>query len=72
MTTPVSYNIDDAAAAVGVSKFTLWGEIRAGRLTAHYPTSRPLILASELERWVQSASTTGRGTKGGRRPRRSA
>lgn len=72
MTTPVSYNVKDAAAAVGVSDWTIWQELKAGRLTAHYPTSRPLILASELERWVQSASTTGRGTKGGRRPRRSA
>ncbi len=56
---PVAYNIASAAAAVGVSKWTLWAEIKAGRLIAHYPTSRPLIAHAELERWVSAGKTTG-------------
>lgn len=52
---PISYNLDGAAEAAGVSRKTIERAIRAGDLVAHYPTSRPLILPEDLRRWVTSA-----------------
>lgn len=58
---PVSVNIDEAARLTGVSRYTILAEIKAGRLVAHYPTSRALILLDELHSWVASAPTEKRG-----------
>jgi excisionase family DNA binding protein len=55
---PVSYTYQDAAAAVGVSVDVIRRAVRTGDLEAHYPTSRPVILAADLKAWVESAPTT--------------
>ena len=54
MSTRLSYTIPEAAAAVGVSEWTIRAEIRANRLAARYVGSKPLIPASELEAWLES------------------
>ncbi|WP_298229047.1 helix-turn-helix domain-containing protein [Gryllotalpicola sp.] len=50
----LAYTLDEAAIASGISKRTIREHIDAGRLVASYPSSRPVILASELERWLES------------------
>ncbi|MGY4642817.1 hypothetical protein [Cellulomonas sp. URHB0016] len=56
----VSYSIDGAAAATGMSADVIRRAIRAGDIIAHYPTSKPLILADELRAWVERAPTEKR------------
>lgn len=57
MTTPVSYSIQGAAEASGVSPDTIRRAVRAGDLAVHYPTSRPVILRDELEAWIKASPT---------------
>jgi len=54
---PVSYDVAGAAAATGMSVDVIRRAIRTGALPAHYPTSKPLILATDLHAWVESAPT---------------
>lgn len=56
-TVTVSLPITDAAAAAGVSDATIRAAIRTGALTAHYPTSKGLILVEDLRAWVMAAPT---------------
>jgi len=59
----LSYALEGAATAVGVSKDVIQRAIRAGDLEAHYPTiggrpiAKPVLLASELEAWVRRGPT---------------
>ena len=53
----VAYNKAEAARAAGVSIATIERAIAAGRLIAHYPTSRPVILSDDLRAWVEAAPT---------------
>jgi len=55
--TVVAYNKAEAARAAGVSIATIERAIKTGRLIAHYPTSRPAILAEDLRAWVEAAPT---------------
>ena len=57
MSTVVAYNLQDAAAAAGVSVDTIRRAIRAGDLIANYPTSRPVILRDELDAWLRATPT---------------
>ncbi|MCO6415700.1 helix-turn-helix domain-containing protein [Siccirubricoccus sp. KC 17139] len=48
------YTIPEAYNLARVGRTTLYGEIRAGRLTARKIAGRTLILAGDLESWLQS------------------
>jgi hypothetical protein len=66
MTAPiaaVSYNIQDAATATGVSADIIRRAIHAGNLPVRYPTSRPVILAADLLRWVEQSPTASGGAR---------
>ena len=51
---PKAYSIEDAAEACAVSKSTLNRVIKHGDITRRYPTSTPIILATELDAWLDS------------------
>ena len=55
MSAAVSYSITGASAATGVSVDIIRRAIRSGHLVAHYPTSRPVILATDLAEWIARA-----------------
>lgn len=54
---PIAYTIPGAAEASGVSPDVIRRAIRAGNLTARYPTSRPVVLADDLRAWLASTPT---------------
>jgi hypothetical protein len=64
MTKPerISYSVDEAAAAVGLSANVIRGAIRNGDLLAHYPGGggKALILHVDLVAWVAGAPTERR------------
>lgn len=53
-TDKLAYRIDDAAAASGLSRRTLYSEIRDGRLQAVKVAGRRLILKADLEVFLNS------------------
>lgn len=59
----VSYDIPGAAAATGYSADVIRRAIRAGDLTARYPTvagrplSKPVLERDELARWISQGGT---------------
>lgn len=57
MTERLSYNVSDAAAAVGVSPDVIRRAVRTGDIPVHYPTSRPVILRADLEAWLAATPT---------------
>lgn len=59
-TTPVSYDLARAAAAVGLSERTLRDAIAAGDLIAHYLGRKPLIRRADLDAWIKSLPTERR------------
>lgn len=55
--TAVSYTFGAAAAVVGVSIDVIRAAYHAGDLIAHFPTSRPVILADDLKAWIAATPT---------------
>lgn len=57
MTAParVSYTLDEAAAATGVSARSIRRAQADGALRFHYVTAKPVILHDDLIRWIESA-----------------
>jgi len=59
----VSYSIDTAAAATGLSRDVVQRAMRSGDLVVHYPdisgkqVSKPLILADDLRAWIAAGKT---------------
>jgi len=51
---PLAYPIKDAAAAVGLSVPTLEQAIKDEKLTARYSGRKRLILAAELNAWLET------------------
>lgn len=49
-----AYTVQEAAAAYGVSADVIRAHIKAGNLSARYPTSRPIIGADELNAWFEA------------------
>lgn len=49
-----AYTVQEAAKTYGVSPDVIRAHIKSGNLTARYPTSRPIIGASELESWFEA------------------
>ena len=62
MSGKISFTITDAAAAVGVSEPVIRRALAKGNLVAHYPTTRPVILADDLRDWIDSAPTDRRAS----------
>jgi excisionase family DNA binding protein len=56
----IAYQIDDAAAAVGVSRPRIYNAVRDGEITARKAGRATLIEADELRRWIRSLPTRGR------------
>jgi hypothetical protein len=62
MTQPISYTIQTAAEATGLSIDTIRKAVRTGDLVASRPTvnnrqiAKDVILRAELERWLTSAA----------------
>lgn len=54
-TVKISYSVQEAAAAVGLSPDSLRAAIRSGDLVAKYPTARPVILHDDLYEWINAA-----------------
>lgn len=54
---PLAYTVDKAAEVAGVSDMTIRRACRSGALTVRYPTSRPVILRSDLLKWLEAAPT---------------
>jgi excisionase family DNA binding protein len=54
---PVSLTYADAAESVGVSVDVIRRAVRAGDLTAHYPTARPVIRREDLDEWIKRTPT---------------
>lgn len=52
---PLAYSIENAGAAVGVKRDTLYRAIARGELTARKIGSRTVITADELRAWLASA-----------------
>ena len=50
----LAYSIPEAAEAIGQSTDTIRRAIASGYLGAKYPNSKPIILADELESWLES------------------
>lgn len=64
-TFPVSYDLDGAESASGVSRREIQRAIATGDLTAHYvgaKFTKPLILRDDLHAWVESLPTTRRAS----------
>lgn len=53
----LAYAVQEAAAAYGVSADVIRAHIRAGKLVARYPTSRPIVGADELNSWFEVLPT---------------
>jgi len=53
----LAFNFEQAAEAVGYSVDTIRRAVRNHELTARYANSKPVILASELEAWLESLPT---------------
>jgi excisionase family DNA binding protein len=51
--TLLGYSLQDAAAAAGVGKTTIYSAVRSKELGARKRGSRTIILASDLKRWLE-------------------
>lgn len=56
-----AFNVQEAAALCGISADVVRAAIRRGDLIAKYPSSRPIILAAELDTWLERLPTEIRG-----------
>lgn len=54
MSTKQAFTVQEAAAAYGVSADVIRAHIKAGNLAARYPTSRPVLGATELQDWFEA------------------
>lgn len=62
--TSVSYDLDGAEAATGISRATISEAVKDGSLVAHYvgrKATKPVFRAVELDEWVRSLPTTRGG-----------
>lgn len=50
----LAYTVQELAEAVGVSHDVISRAIRAGKLAARYPTSRPVIPVDEAKAWFDA------------------
>lgn len=50
----LAHTIPEAADLTSISEDIIRKAIRRGELNASYPSSRPVIRTSELERWLEA------------------
>ncbi|MDQ0679108.1 hypothetical protein QFZ30_002490 [Arthrobacter pascens] len=53
----LAYTIDEAAEASGYSTDTIRRALRNSDMTARYANSKPVILVTELQEWLESLPT---------------
>lgn len=53
----ISYNLPEAALAVGVGETKVREAIKAGALTSHYVSSKQVVMADDLDAWVRGLPT---------------
>lgn len=53
----LAYTIQGAADACGVSVDVIRRAVRAKELPVRYPTTRPVVLRSDLEAWLSAQPT---------------
>lgn len=63
MTTPLAYPVEQAGAAVGVSRTRIFEAIRNKELTARKAGRATIIETPELQRWLSSLPTRGAETE---------
>lgn len=56
----LAYPIPEAAEAAGVSEKVLRQAINKGDLQRRYPSSRPVILTTDLQEWLESLPNSPR------------
>ncbi len=62
--TRVSYTLNEAVVATGISEDTIRDAMKDGSLVAHYvgeKATKPVFRAVELDEWVQSLPTSKGG-----------
>ena len=52
----LSYNLAEAAKAVGMSERTIADAIRRGDLPSYRPATRVLVLADDLLAWIKASA----------------
>lgn len=55
----VSYDLDGAVEATGLSKTTIRAAVQADELIAHYSGRKPVFRAVDLDEWVRNLPTEG-------------
>jgi hypothetical protein len=63
MITPLAYPVEQAGAAVGVSRTRIFEAIRNKELTARKAGRATIIETPELQRWLSSLPTRGGETE---------
>lgn len=58
----LGFSVQQAAKSAGVGRTTIYEELARGRLRAKKVGRRTLILASDLEAWLQCLPSAGRST----------
>ncbi len=53
-TPKLAYSLDTLAELTELSKTSINEHIKSGNLVASYPNSKPIILADEAKRWLES------------------
>lgn len=53
----VSYDLDGAVEATGLSKTTIRAAVNAKNLVAHYEGRKPVFRAVDLDEWVRNLPT---------------
>lgn len=51
---PLAYTIPDAAVACAVGETVFREAVERGDVPKRYPSSRPIVLATELQEWLES------------------
>jgi excisionase family DNA binding protein len=54
-------SVEEAAKAAGVGRTLLFEEIRKGRITARKVGRRTIIMTAELDAWLKTLPTAGKG-----------
>lgn len=54
MSTKLAFTFEEAAAATGYSVDTVRRAVRNNELTARYANTKPVILTTELEAWLEA------------------
>lgn len=53
----ISMTYQDAALLTGHSVNTIRAAVARGDLVPHYPTTKPVLLAEDVEAWVRNSPT---------------